>query len=142
VSRRLKATLIWGLTPYICVMIAGVIWESMSAHHFDPGFLREWRFQIALLVFGFIVALLGTTLQWLIPARLAVLAIALGFFFSLGFVAAVAWVMIRFFGGSGAVILYYLGALAFAPPAALGGVISGIIRARDLASLPLAALYN
>ena len=130
-SRRVKATLIWALTPYICVMLAGVIWESFSAHHFDPGFLREWRFQSALLVFGFIVALLGTTLQWLIPVRLPILAIAFGFFFSLAFVAAVAWVMIRFFGSSGAVILYYLSALAFAPPAALGGIISGIIRARD-----------
>jgi hypothetical protein len=131
VSRRTKATLIWGLTPYICVMVAGVIWESMSAHHFDPGFLREWRFQVFLVVFGFIVALLGTTLQWLIPVRLSILAIAFGFLFSLAFVAAIAWMMIRFFGGSGAVILYYLAALAFAPPADLGGVISGIIRARD-----------
>ena len=112
-------------------MIGGVIWESISAHHFDAGFLREWRFQFFLLLCGFIVALPGTTLQWLIPRKFPIFAIAFGFLFSIALVAGTTWCLVTALRGSGAAIGYVLAALVFAPPAALGGIISGILRIRD-----------
>lgn len=81
---------------------------------------------------GFVVAVPGAVLQWLIPPRFGIAAIPVGFFFSLALVALVTWLLVRFMAGPG-VIGYYLGAFFFAPPAALGGIISGIIRARDRA---------
>lgn len=130
-SRKVKATLIWALTPYICVMLAATIWESAAIHRFDAHFLLNWKLHLCLLLAGFVIAWPGTALQWLIADRYALLAITLGFFFSLACVATMVGVLRLLFHDFGSFIGILLFSMVFAPPAGIGGIVSGIIRVRD-----------
>jgi|SRR5690349_6018848 len=109
-------------------MVLVTIWESAAIHQFDPHYLLNWKLHLLLPLAGFVIAVPGAALQWRIADRYALLAITLGFFFSLAVVVSVAALMIKFFGDF---IVMMLFGMFFAPPAGIGGIISGIIRVRD-----------